>query len=209
MHSRLTRLVLVAFLMTPVSARAAFHLWDIVEVYSNADGSVQYIEFFTDDPDEEFLTGRTLTSNANPLGSNNPFFFPNDLPSEPDTANRSFLVATPDFAAQCDNAFSPDYTFAAANFHHLVADTLEFGEVATPPLDTLTYTSGELPTDGYYALHEDFGDITGATRTIAPNSPTNFAGQVCLPEPSGWPMQVAGLAGVLGLARWRRRRAQH
>ncbi|MGH2375175.1 MAG: hypothetical protein ACRDIC_17110, partial [bacterium] len=168
---------------------------------SNADGSVQYIEFFTDTNSEEFLSGRTLQSDANT------FVFPNDLPIE--TANRHFLVATPAFASQCDQPFAPDYTFTTQTFHSLVADTLVFEAVGcvTMPCDTFAYTSGELPTDGYYALHEAFGDTTGTTRTEAANSPTNFAGQVCLPEPSGWRMQAAGLAGVLGLARWRRRRA--
>lgn len=29
------------------SAQAAFHAWDVAEVFSNADGSIQYIEFTT------------------------------------------------------------------------------------------------------------------------------------------------------------------
>lgn len=195
-------LLALALCLVPTSAGAAFHLWDIVEVYSNADGSVQYVEFYTDTDLEDLLTGHTLESDALP-GPNNPFVFPNDLPSEL-TANKHFLVATPAFAAQCDQPFQPDYTFVAADFFDTVMDTLDFS-VGT---DTFAFTAGELPTDGYYALHEDFGDITGTTRAVNPNSPTNFAGQVCLPEPSEWLMHTAGLAGLVGLARWHRRRVR-
>jgi hypothetical protein len=184
----------IALLLAPVPAGATFHLWQIVEVYSNADGSVQYIELFTNAPGQNLLTSHTLASNANT------FTFQKDLPSSL-TANQFFLVATPGFASKCAAA-PPDYTLPAANFFSLVADTLNFAGV-----DTLTYTSGQLPTDGYHALHEDFGDA--AAPVSQANSPTNFAGQVCLPEPSAWLMQLVGLAGVLSLDRWRRRRVVH
>jgi hypothetical protein len=184
-------LLALVLLLAPTSAKAAFHLWDIVEVYSNADGSVQYIEFFTNMSPEEFLSGHVLSSNAHD------FIFPNDLPTG--TANHHFLIATPGFASLCDPPVSPDYTFDAANFHSLVADTIDFAGV-----DTFVYTSGQLPTDGFNALHEDFGSGT-INRRVEANSPTNFAGQTCLPEPSGWLMRIAGLAGVLTLDRGRRR----
>jgi len=194
MRSRLSIFAL-ALLLAPTSAKAFFHLWDIVEVYSNADGSVQYIEFFTNANFEEQATGQTLQSNART------FTFPSDLPTTA-TANHRFLVATPAYAARCPAAL-PDYTVAAAQvpFHSLVADTLTFP--AGP--DTFSWSSGALPTNGYHALHEDFGNGT-INRRIEANSPTNFAGQTCLPEPSGWLMLVAGVAGVLALDRGSRRR---
>ena len=185
-------LLAFAVLLVPLSAAATFHLWQIVEVYSNADGSVQYIELLTNTNLQNQLTSHYLKSNANT------FIFPNDLPNN-QTANQHFLVATPAFASKC-GAAPPDYTFAAANFHSLVMDTLDFAGV-----DTFAYSSGQLPTDGYYALHEDFG-LENPTKKA--NSPTNYAGQVCLPEPSAWLMRVAGLAGVLGLDPWRRRRVR-
>lgn len=195
MRSRLP-LFAIALLLAPTSAKAFFHLWDIVEVYSNADGSIQYIELFTNADFEEQATGSTLESNANT------FIFPNNLPTSA-TANHRFLVATPAYASKCPAAL-PDYTVAAADvpFHSLEGDTLDF----TAGPDTFAWISGELPSNGYHALHEDFGFGT-INRRVEANSPTNFAGQTCLPEPSGWLMRVAGLAGVLILDRRRRRTA--
>ena len=40
----LTWITVGVFVMGAAPARAAFHLWDINEIYSNADGSVQFTE---------------------------------------------------------------------------------------------------------------------------------------------------------------------
>ncbi len=191
-------LLLVAVALTPLPAGALFHFWDITEVYSNADGSVQYVEWFTDINFQDELIDHTFSSSATATT----YTFPTDL--DPDingngnnnTANRHFLIATPAFASQ-PGAVTPDFVFDAANFHSTVADTL-----GIPLADTITWGSGELPTDGVDALHEDFG---GTNRRQEANSPTNFAGEVgSLPEPPGLVTLVAGAAGVLGLARRRR-----
>ena len=39
--------LLIGLLLLPQIALATRHLWDISEVFSNEDGSVQYIEIFT------------------------------------------------------------------------------------------------------------------------------------------------------------------
>ena len=41
-------LCLMGMLMPASAAHAAFHLYDIREVYSSADGSIQFVELFTD-----------------------------------------------------------------------------------------------------------------------------------------------------------------
>jgi len=192
-------LLVAGALLAPLPASALFHLWDITEVYSNADGSVQYVELFTNTNMQDELIDHTISSAA----TAKIYTFPTDL--DPDvngngnnsTANRHFLVATPAFASQ-PGAVAPDFVFEAANFLATVADTLDFQGA-----DTISWGSGELPTDGVDALHEDFG---GTNRRKEANSPTNFAGEVgSLPEPPALVTLIAGAAGVLGLARQRRR----
>jgi hypothetical protein len=180
-------------LLVPISAAATFHLWDITEVYSNASGTVQYVELFDGFNNEDELAGHTIKSNTIT------YTFPTDLDPDPmgngnnATANRHFLIATPGFAS-LPGAVTPDFTFAAANFMSTVADTINFSNV-----DTFVFGSGELPTDGINSLNEPYNSNV---RTTAQNSPTNFAGQVgSLPEPSGWLGMLAGAFLVFGLAR--------
>src|SRR6185503_15604251 len=81
----------LACAFTPTPARAAFHLWYIQEVYTNPSGSVQFVEFFTASSSQEFLSGVTLTSNANT------FTFPG--PSSSPTNNHHLLLATAGFGS--------------------------------------------------------------------------------------------------------------
>ena len=177
-------------LIVPFSAGATFHRWDITEFYSNASGSVQYVEFYDIFNSEHLLSGHTLQSTTPPVMS---FTFPSNL-SSTSTANQHMLVATHGFAS-LPGAVTPDYTLPAWNFFATVADTLNFAS----GFDTITWTSGQLPTDGIDALHEDYG---GTNRHTGPNTPTNFAGQVgSLPEPSRELGLLAGSLAVFGLAR--------
>src|SRR5215207_5988839 len=62
-------------------ASASYHTWEIAELYSNADGSIQFIQLRETQgfAGENLLAGRTLT--ATHLGVVKTFVFPNDLPS--------------------------------------------------------------------------------------------------------------------------------
>src|SRR5213083_1693960 len=74
-------------------ARADFHLWRINEVFSNASGSVQFIEFSnTQEDGEEFLSGHVLSTNGGSIT------FPSDLPSD-QTLNKFFIVGTDAYAS--------------------------------------------------------------------------------------------------------------
>jgi len=179
-------------LLAPFAASATFHLWDITEVYSNADGSVQFIELSTGMNNQDELIDHTLVSG---LAT---FTFPTDL--DPDemgngngaTANQHMLVATPAFASQ-PGAVTPDFVLDAPEFFDFVEDSLDFAG-----FNTFEWASGELPTSGIDSLHEPFGSNV---RTVAINSPTNFAGEAGeLPEPSGALMLGVG-ACVLALLR--------
>lgn len=173
MQSRLL-LVLGLSLVVPVGhARAAFHLWDVTEVYSNADGSVQFIEFFTTTNNQDELFGHDVTSTANTftiphdLGTADPEGNPNGG-GDNATANRHFLIATPAFEA-VPGAPTPDYVLPGPLFFDTGGDT-----VTLVNADAITFSMGELPLDGVQSLNEDFG---GTNRTTATNSPTNFAGE--------------------------------
>jgi len=178
-------------LLAPLSASATFHLWQVTEVYSNASGSVQFVELFVNADFQDRIGGHNLTSNSTT------YPVPNNLGTT-STANHNLLFATPGFA-RLPGAVPPDFTLPAWNFMSTVADTINWAGV-----DTLSFVSGELPTDGVNSLNESFGT---ETRTTAANSPTNFAGQVgSLPEPSAWLAQLAGSAAVVALTRSRRTR---
>ena len=98
MRSRITVLGLVCIaalaLGTP-PALAGSHLWRIHEVFSSADGSVQFIEMkeCCGANNETGLSGKWVRS----LTTGNQFNFPGNLPCC--TANRHLLLATEAFAA--------------------------------------------------------------------------------------------------------------
>jgi hypothetical protein len=167
-------------------ALATFHLWKIDQVYSNADGSVQYVDFLLPPPvtdDESHLSGRTLTAGLN----SNSLTFGTDLPSQP-AAGQHFLVATPGFAAIA--GVIPDYTFSGGPFFNTSGDTLTYAS----GVDTFTFAA--LPLDGIHALNRN-----GST---AINAPINFAGQQgFVPEPASWAVFLIGLLGLGAISRRR------
>jgi hypothetical protein len=190
--------LLLGLLLAPLSASARFHLWQITEIYSNANGTVQFVEVEVVNPiDNENLTaGKDLTS------STTTYTMPSNLPTT--TVTHYLLLATPAFASQpgCTNVV-PDFTLAGPNFMSTVgADSINFANV-----NSFSYTGGELPTDGVNSLNEPYNSNV---RTTAANSPTNYAGQTCqLPEPAGSLGMLAGSVTVFGLARMRGRSRRH
>ena len=147
---------LLAALTPP--AHAAFHLWTISEIYSNGDGSVQYIELSTASAGQQFLSGHAIQTH-NPNNSlRSTFNFAGDLPG--DSAGKTFLIATAGFAAVAGVA--PDYTVAAA-FMNPLGGSVDFAGV-----DGITY--GAFSTDLTKATQKD--------GTFATATPKNFAGVV-------------------------------
>ena len=74
---------------------AGSHSWDIVEIFSNADGSIQFIEMMETNglANEINLAGLQITSEA----TGNIFTFPKNL--IPPTDGKHLLLSTADFAA--------------------------------------------------------------------------------------------------------------
>jgi hypothetical protein len=144
----------VVLVLASGAARATFHLWQLNEIYSNADGTVQYVELITGAGGQEFIAGHTLTSSQG--ATTRSFTFPSNLPA--DSAGRTFLVGTAGFAAL--GLVTPDY---------IVPDGFLFttnGRVNFAGVDSVSWVA--LPIDGVLSISH-----SGA---VAVNSPKNFAG---------------------------------
>ena len=137
-------------------ALSGSHLWRIAEIYSNGDGTIQFIELreIGGSSDETRLEGRWF------LTDNHYYVFPNDLVG--DTTYRSFLMGTESYAAQ-PGVPAPDYV-VPDNFSDPLGDTMVWFTY-----DTFEVVSGEVPVNGVYSLLR-------ASLTEAVNSPVNFAG---------------------------------
>ena len=85
--------VLVALAPIP-SAKAAFHLWNVKEVFSNADGSVQFVEMFDNSGFENSVSGFKLRSNSD--GVIKEFTFPGNLVN---STPGHMLIATSGFGS--------------------------------------------------------------------------------------------------------------
>jgi hypothetical protein len=161
-HHSLThvfRLILaVATAAAATAAFASFHTFELDQVYSNADGTVQYVVLreAQGSNGQNAWSGRSLTSTH--AGVTKSFAFPADLPAAA-TAGKRVLVGTQGLAAL--GFIAPDYVIPNG-FLATDGATLNYAGA-----DTLTYAT--LPTDGVGALNR-----AGAT---VPNAATNFAGK--------------------------------
>ena len=168
----------LAAALVALPARATFHTYQIQEVFSNADGTVQYVvlhEAIGANGQNLLGQGHALTSIQ---GMNMQVFaFPDDLPCVGggggygympcQTAFTHVLVATAGFAAL--NLVTPDYI--VPNGFVPLSGTINYAGV-----DQVTY--GQLPSDGVSAIDRN--------NMVIPNVATNFAGQsasVAAPPP--------------------------
>ena len=143
----------------------SFHQYRIDELYSNASGTVQFIELSVDYYDgESYWSGVPLTTTRN--GITHTFRFPSNLPSE-ETANTTVLIATQGFA---------NLSLVAPNF--IIPDGFLFpegGSLNYGGVDVITYPP--LPADGVHSVNR-----TGALEVATPQ---NFAFETgSLPAPA-------------------------
>ncbi len=179
-------------------ASAGAHTWDVNEVFSNADGTIQFIEL----RENAGTANETGVGNQTLSSTTQSFNMGAGAVAAP-TSNRHFLIATADFAA-LPGAPTPDVLIPPGSipFFAASADTISYGTI-----DSWSFTSA--PTNGIDSL--DRTDGVGA------NSPTNYAGATGSVDASGAPAVPAGsipmtvatvilvLAGWLALLRARRR----
>jgi hypothetical protein len=138
-------------------ALAGSHTWDIVEVFSNADGTVQFIELreMNGTPGETALNGKKVTSES----TGNEYTFPANAVAP--TTNKRILLGTTAFAALA-GAPTPDHIIPAG-FFDPAGDTLRYHVY-----DTWVIAAGTVPLDCINSLNDGIG--------AAVNSPTNYAG---------------------------------
>lgn len=138
-------------------AFAGIHTWDVNEVFSNADGTIQFVELWeAGGGATEFGVGNgTITSNTQTHSFGNG-------PVGGDTGNKYYLIATQAFA-DLPGAPTPDEIIPAGKipFFDVAGDTVAFGTYDS-------WTFGAVPTGGTQSLHK----LTGQ----GVNSPTNYAG---------------------------------
>ena len=186
-----------AWSSTTEPADPASHLWIVNELFSSADGTVQFVELWEccGSSGETFMAGKKVYSDA----TGHTFTFPSNLVG--DTAFRYLLIGTPAFAAT-PGAPTPDH-IVPAGFFSMSGDTIRWHIY---PNATLQFTNGQLPLDGTYSLNYD--------GTTGVNSPTNWAGQygsiaiASVPGmPFGWVVALVGGALLVGVVVLRLRAA--
>jgi hypothetical protein len=154
-------LVSVLMLFSSLPARSGVHLWRVTELFSNADGTIQFVELTTccgSAGGEIFVGGQHLRTNASD------FIFPGNLTMT--TANKHLLLGTTGYAA-LPGAPAPNYTIPS-NFFAIGGDTVTFAVY-----DTMIFGAGAMPTNGTASLQKNEEDATD-TAFVAVNSPTNL-----------------------------------
>jgi hypothetical protein len=164
--------VVAVTLLGPDAARATFHVWAVSELYSSADGSVQFVKLTNNSTftTENLLGGHVITCTG-PAGASNTFTFPANLPAV-STSNKSFLIGTSNLTT-LPGGLTPDYLFTNRSpFLFMVKGVTNtvgiIGSVEPPAV----YTN--LPLDGVLSLG---GGLGGNLTVMATNAPMNFSGQ--------------------------------
>ena len=172
----------LAAVMLTSPAQAGFHLWSIREVYTDASGTLQFIELATSFGGQVFVNGQTVSVvNVGGTQTHN-FTIPGSSLSG-NTANQALLFGTA--GLQAAGGPAPDYIIPD-NFLFPAGGTINFFGQGSGPYSAL-------PTDGVNSRTWAGGN--------ASNTPQNYAGStgfVTAPEPAAF--SVLGL----GLGLWLR-----
>ncbi len=163
---------------------AGSHSWDIVEVFSNASGSIQFVELeeCCSMPNETGLLNKIVMSAA----TGEQLTFTANLPAG-STANAHLLLGTAAYAA-LPGAVAPDYIIVPGFFSTIAeaAPGIEYHVY-----DDFVFSAGMLPLNGKDSLHRSGpGYVSGA------NSPTNFAGESGNVDACPWDLDGDGEVGI-------------
>ena len=175
MNHVLRWLLASAFAVAASGALATYHTFQIEQIYSNADGTVQFVVLHESAgaDGENLLAGHSFTITHS--GNSKTFTLPSNLPggacgyygcSPSPTANKRVLIATQGFAAL--GLLTPDYVIPN---QFLATDG---GTVNYAGVDQVPYAT--LPTDGVMAISR--------SGTLVPNVATNFAGKSATAPPA-------------------------
>jgi len=162
-------------LLHAASASAGIHTWDVVEVFSSADGSIQYVRLL----DRGTTGGETGVGSSSISSSLTSFSWTGSV--TPPTNGRSFLIATAAFAA-LPGAPAPDviipptstpfFNTAGDSVTFAAVDGLTFGAVPTNGVDSLTETSPTGPQVVGVNTPENYAGVTGTVDARPPSVPS-------------------------------------
>jgi hypothetical protein len=191
------RLSVRAFLLVGIvwlaatPAQAFFHEWEIKEVYTNADGSMQYVELQAFLSTEIFATGAQIVATSD--GDTRTFTFPGDLPAV-NTLNRHLLIASPGFE-RLAGAVTPDFYLPSGLFFDpgAASITITINHPSLPGIDTMTFAGASLPTNGRDSLTDTTIHTPTTTLVASQSSPTNYNGAA-----GALPLDVIFLDGFEG-----------
>jgi hypothetical protein len=185
------RFVVLGVLVCAFPAQAGHHQWIISEVFSNADGTVQFVELKGTADNEQFINSFSTTTlgpegsvaSTVPLGPN--------LPSSA-TNGAYLLIGTAGYAAlaTAQGAPAPDRTLPD-NFLETTGDRVRYASIAATDR---AYGSGGIPTDGILSLDYEVGS-PGTTA----NTPENFAGATGSIDASPAAVPMLSRLGIIGL----------
>ena len=149
-----------------------FHLYDVGELYSHADGTIQFVELYQPGGgatgEDEWALKRLKEVQG---GTTHTYIFQTALPSNT-TINKKVLVATQGFADL--GIVTPDYIIPNNFLFITGGGTTTFGTSVTA-VDTVVH--GNLPTDIAHSIVITRGDDADPqVFSTQLNSPTNFAG---------------------------------
>lgn len=168
-------LVLLAPVAATTSSQASFHLWRFGEIYSSADGSVQFIELVN----PTAFTTETVSGTAEiRTDSGNVYDFPGNLTGNP--ANKRLLIATDDFES-IPGAVTPNFSTSLAlpaNFFNPAGDRLRLFQPTFGEFTSVAWTGATaVPTDNVFSrLVNTSCTLVCTPAGIAANSPTNYNG---------------------------------
>src|SRR5690349_4153877 len=147
-------LLACAAALIAVPSQAAYHLWNIRELYTDSSGSLQYIELFCSFGGQQFVGGQSI--NISSGGITHSFTIPTSLSL--DSAGRAMLLGTVGIHAA--GAPTPDFIIPNGFLFQSGGTFSYFAQGGGP------FTA--LPTDG--VLSRTWGDGNAA------NTPQNYAG---------------------------------
>lgn len=183
-------------LLLSLPSQAAFHLWQIQEVFTNADGSVQFIEMHDNFGGETFTNGLQLSANSD--GNIKTV----TLTNLPNPTPGSLLFATSGFSS-LPGGVTPDFSLPSGGpFFNPNATNITIGFSGSG--DSITFSGASLPHDGVHSL-TDTALYNTQNLVSGVNSPQNLLGNTgsvsLAPEPLAAVLLAMALPAIIGQRR--------
>lgn len=189
--------LLVGVAMASSIATAGIHTWDVKEVFSNASGTIQYVELI----ERQAAGGGAETGVANSsITSNTRTQSWTGVTVPAPTGQKSFLIASASFAA-LPGAPTPDVIIPVGSmpFFNPAGDTITFAG----GIDAWTF--GAVPTNGTNSLDRDSGVGTNSPKNRNGATGSVNANPAPVPSASFW-MAAGLLSSLAAMGAWTLRR---